>query len=108
MYTRHSPLVTAPHALLNPHAVQCVSTLFVSFVYFVVSKILAVLPTHRRSAHADEKWRCAHFEQRARLLRLVENHMQYFTCFADALAFRGRSLVLRKARRILAFLVLQL
>ena len=32
--------------------------------------------------------------------------MQYFTCFADALAFRGRSLVLRKAQRILAFLVL--
>ena len=27
-------------------------------------------------------------------------HLQCFTCFADALAFRGRSLVLRKARRI--------
>ena len=27
-------------------------------------------------------------------------HMQFLTCFADALAFRGRSLVLRKARRI--------
>ncbi len=34
--------------------------------------------------------------------------MQYFTCFADALAFRGRSLVLRKARRILVFLVLKI
>ena len=28
---------------------------------------LAVLCTRRRSAHADEKWRCAHFEQATRL-----------------------------------------
>ena len=43
----------------------------------------------------------------ARAHWLALKNMQCFTCFADALAFRGRSLVLRKEQRILAILVLK-
>ena len=60
----------------------------------------AVLCTRRTSAHAGGAQRCARATQRARLCDSWKIYMQSFTCFADALAFRGRSLVLRKARRI--------
>ena len=43
---------------------------------------------------------CAKLRDGTRDSVLALKYMQSFTCFADALAFRGRSLVLRKAQRI--------
>ena len=67
--------------LKRPHTRHCV--------------IAPVLCTYRTLAHADGARICARATQRARLLRLVENHMQCFTCFALAFHRHTRGICAR-------------
>ena len=92
--TPYSFLLTSYFFLLSP-----LFSLLLSYFSLLTLYSLLLTPPHAVLFLCHSVYFPA-LRARAHILLVSHPHMQTLTCFADALAFRGRSLVLRKARRI--------